>query len=82
VALTCGIDHWNEVMLLITDFLPKQQPKFDQLRLHISIKSKRQTLRNGFALIEKRYRTNFMDMICTFLLQNSQVQNIEKGRAN
>jgi hypothetical protein len=27
---------------------------------------KRQTIRNGFALIKKRYHTIFMDVICAF----------------
>jgi len=39
--------------------LPKQQAKVNSYWLHIShnvlTKSKRQTLRNGFALIQKRY---------------------------
>jgi len=33
--------------------LPEQQPEITSCSLHISIKSKRQTMRKGFALIEK-----------------------------
>jgi len=44
--------------------------------LHIShnvpSKSKRQTLRNGFALIEKWYHTKFLDMIRLFYSSNMQ----------
>ena len=40
-------------MWLITDFLPITQPESTLTVLHISLKSKGQTLRNGFALTEK-----------------------------
>ncbi len=36
VILFSGIDHWKEMMWLITDFLPKPQVKAPQFTLHIS----------------------------------------------
>jgi hypothetical protein len=53
----------RELISQITDTLPVTQPEINSCLLHIPSKSKGQTLRNGFTLIEKRYRCNFEGLI-------------------
>ena len=75
MVLIDGKNRWNEVMWLITDFLPYAQPGIKSFLLHISHnpqKIKGQTLRNGFARLEKTISHEFFghDM-CVY----SQVSN-------
>ena len=48
---------------MITDFLPYTQPESTLTVLHISIKSKKQTMRNGFTLIQIQHYNNLEALI-------------------